>query len=63
MLSIVVLNVIIFITRVVKIFYSNLFTQTSDIFQPNVVIFRETTCAIESFYLHKVSTINFSIIK
>ena len=54
MLSSVVLNVIIFIARDVNLFYSNLFKQTSDIFQPNIVNFREAACAIESFYLDKV---------
>ena len=60
--SSVVLNVIIFVARVVNFFYSDLFTQTSDIFQPNIFIFRGTACAIESFYLHKFFPVDLSII-
>jgi hypothetical protein len=62
-LSSVVLNGVILIARDGEIFYANLFTQTSDIFQLNVVIFWETACAIKSFYLHKVSPLIFSIIR
>ena len=54
----VVLNVIMFITRVVKMSYSNLFTKTSDNIQQNAVIFRENECAMEGFYVNKVFSLS-----